>query len=50
MMDYEPPVSQLLTLGGPKTLFGLGKGSDYAEFGFRAEHVPVLVRMITDMD
>ena len=39
MMDYEPPVSQLLTLGGPKILFGLGKGSDYAEFGFRAEHV-----------
>src|SRR6516225_3152264 len=48
MTDYALPVSRLLTLGKPNFEFGRGPG--YGRFGFGPEHVPELVRMVTDMD
>lgn len=45
-MDYPPPVSQLLTRGAPDP----GRWPDYLKLGFKAEHVPDLIRMATDWD
>jgi hypothetical protein len=43
--SYEPPVSQLLTLGD----ITMGeKWYDYQRFGFTREHVAALIRMATD--
>lgn len=42
---YQPPVSKLLTLGNPELGFS-GKG--YVKLGFKPEHIPELIRMMTD--
>lgn len=41
---YSPPVDQLLTLGDPDQ----GERRDYRELGLGGEHIPDLIRMVTD--
>lgn len=42
-LGYEEPVCRLLTLGEPKSRI------DYATLGIGPEHIPELIRMVTDM-
>src|SRR5262249_2678963 len=46
MTAYPPPVAQLLTLGEPS--IKEEKWIDYASLGIRTEHVPDLIRVVTD--
>jgi hypothetical protein len=41
-LDYEAPVSRLLSMGAP------GQPMEYAALGIAQEHVPALIRMATD--
>ncbi len=43
--SYSPPLDQLLKLGQPK---GYAFSLDYASLGIGAEHIPGLLRMVTD--
>jgi hypothetical protein len=43
--NYSMPVAKLLTLGDPR---GEDKWRDYLKLGFKAEHVPDLIRMALD--
>ena len=45
MNKYQPPVSQLLTVGEVQ---GYGKWQDYRALGFTAADVPALLQMATD--
>ena len=46
--DYQPPVSQLLTIGRPQNI-GPNQWFDYVEaYGFTEDHVPDLIRMASD--
>ena len=48
---YTEPVSRLLSLGAPdqkENYHSHGKVRDYLPLGFSAEHVPELLRMLTD--
>ncbi len=48
--DYQPPVSNLLTIGRPKQI-GRNQWFDYVEaYGFTEDHVPDLIRMASDED
>ena len=47
--DYQPPVSELLTIGRPKGT--RGKWFDYIEaYDFTQDHVPELVRLASEED
>lgn len=45
MGNYAPPVDQLLKLGRPKPP---AEGADYRALGVATEHIPDLIRMLTD--
>ncbi len=46
-LDYAPPVADLLALGQGKSYFE-NTWSKYLEKGFTNEHIPELIRMMTD--
>jgi hypothetical protein len=49
MSDYTPPVDQLLTYGKLKGSYRFESWPDYVhEFGFTPDHVPELIRLMTD--
>lgn len=43
--SYQPPLDQLLSLGQPK---GYASALDYASLGIGADHIPELLRMVSD--
>ncbi len=45
--NYHPPVDKLLTLGDARTM---RKWPDYQAYGLGPEHIPDLIRMVTDED
>ena len=45
--NYHPPVDKLLTLGDARTM---RKWPDYRTYGLGPEHIPDLIRMVTDED
>jgi hypothetical protein len=49
MTDYAPPVDRLLTHGKLKGSYRAESWPDYVhEFGFTTDHVPELIRLMTD--
>jgi hypothetical protein len=48
-ITYSPPVDKLLTLGKPEPV-GFEDWPNYLEFGLGPEHIPDLLRMLTDDD
>ncbi len=48
--SYSPPVAQLLTLGDPQGAWTPEKWRDYPGMGLGPEHIPELIRMVTDED
>lgn len=49
MSDYSPPVNQLLTYGKLTGTYRFESWPDYVhEFGFTTDHVPELIRLMTD--
>jgi hypothetical protein len=49
MTDYAPPVDQLLTYGKLTGTYRFESWPDYVhEFGFTTDHVPELIRLMTD--
>jgi len=46
--DYLPPVAQLLTYGDCRKLPAWPEDLDYLPLGFGPEHIPDLIRMMTD--
>jgi hypothetical protein len=49
MTDYAPPVNQLLTYGKLKGSYRFESWPDYVhKFGFTTDHVPELIRLMTD--
>jgi hypothetical protein len=47
MTSYPPPIDKLLTLGDARTM---RKWPDYRMYGLGPEHIPDLIRMVTDED